>query len=106
MYPLNTKKEDKFHNPDEKPPKNSPSYLIWSIFTRERKLQKARSAERKIYTSDGNRAKINEAPHSKSAPPGKRPGNASNRNSGDRIASQLSHASFCNSHEDVIDHDH
>ena len=36
----------------------------------------------------------------------KRPGNASNHNSADRIASQLSHASFCNSQEDVMDHDH
>ena len=101
-----TKKEDKFHNPDEKPPKSSPSYLIWSLFTKERKLQKARSVERKIYTSDGNRAKISEAPHSKSAPPGKWRGNASNLNSAHIISSQLAHDSFCSSQEEVMDHDH
>ena len=48
----------------EYPSKNTPSYLIWSIFRKQRKLQKASTLKKKMYTSAGNRESI----QSKSAP--------------------------------------
>ena len=93
-----TKKED-----DEKPSKNSPSYLIWSIFTKQRGLHKAHSLKKKIYSADGNSAEIIESLHSKSAPAGKRQRDACNHNSADIFASQLSHASFHCSQGQVMD---
>ena len=38
---------------DEKAAKNCPSYLIWSIFTRKRELQKVQSLEKKQNNSEG-----------------------------------------------------
>ena len=40
---------------DDKPSTNSPSYLIWSIFTKQRELEKAKSLRNKIHTSAGNK---------------------------------------------------
>ena len=37
-----------------KPSTNSPSYLIWSIFTKQRELEKARVLRKKNHTSEGN----------------------------------------------------
>ena len=90
------------NNIGEKPPPKSPSYLIWSIFTRDREIQKARSIEKRIYTSAGNRAKSKESPNSKSAPPGSRPGLACNLSSADIIASQLSHSNY-HSHGELME---
>ena len=45
-------------SPPEKMPKNSPSYLIWSIFTREREERRMRAKEKKlannVYSAAGN----------------------------------------------------
>ncbi|XP_023336950.1 centromere protein J isoform X3 [Eurytemora carolleeae] len=41
-------------SPPAKMPKNSPSYLIWSIFTREREERKQRNQERQQLSSKGN----------------------------------------------------
>ena len=48
------KKISKDEDKDEKPSKNSPSYLIWSIFTKRRELEKARILQGKVVTSFGN----------------------------------------------------
>ena len=48
------KKISKDEDKDEKPSKNSPSYLIWSIFTKQRELEKARILQGKVATSFGN----------------------------------------------------
>ena len=39
---------------NEKPSKKSPSYLIWSIFTKRRELEKAKILQGKVITSFGN----------------------------------------------------
>ena len=43
---------------DEKAAKNCPSYLIWSIFTRKRELQKVQSLEKKPNNSEGKTLKL------------------------------------------------
>ena len=92
--------KDNINKHEDKQSKNSASYLIWNIFTRERQLQKARSLDKKIHTSDGNMG-ITEFGHSKSAPPGKRPEYASNHKSAAVIASSLSHTSLHSSQERI-----
>jgi len=41
-------------SPPEKMPKNSPSYLIWSIFTKEREERRKRALQSKTPTGQGN----------------------------------------------------
>ena len=91
---------DNINKHEDKQSKNSASYLIWNIFTRERQLHKARSLDKRIHTSDGNMG-ITEFGHSKSASPGKTPGYASNHKSAAVIASLLSHTSLHCSEERI-----
>ena len=79
----------------KKPSKNAPSYLIWSIFTKQRELYKANTLKKKIYTSAGNRESI----PSKSAPARCRQRNAANYN--EIFAPQLSLACFHCSQEEL-----
>ena len=49
-----TKDKCKEREDNDKPSTNSPSYLIWSIFTKQRELEKARVIKKKNHTSGGN----------------------------------------------------
>ena len=40
---------------NDKPYTNSPSYLIWSIFTKQREIKKARVLKKNNHTSAGNK---------------------------------------------------
>ena len=48
-----TKDKCKEREDNDKPSTNSPSYLIWSIFTKQRELEKARVVTKKNHTSAG-----------------------------------------------------
>ena len=53
IFPQTSEPEDNRKVYDEKAAKNCPSYLIWSIFTRKRELQKVQSLEKKQNNSEG-----------------------------------------------------
>ena len=49
-----TKDKFKEKEDNDKPSTNSPSYLIWSIFTKQREMEKAKFVKKRNHTSAGN----------------------------------------------------
>ena len=85
----------------EKPAKDCPSYLIWSIFTKQRELQKANVSKKRSYTSKGKMSSHT----SKSAPSRRRQKDALVSFSAEPYATRLSLACLHCSNEQIPDED-